>query len=198
MLKLLNKLERRLRDLVNRWHALPYLHAMQHAGIHVVLGRGIKIEHPECVWLGDHVHLNDYCWISILKTNKQKGSPDMPLNPQLSIGDNTYIGRFATIACMSRVAIGNDVMISDRVFIGDTSHGYARTDLPIKDQYQFSPGPVSIGDGSWIGINVSILPDVKIGRNCVIGANSVVTKDIPDFHIAAGVPAKIMRRTEPQ
>lgn len=167
---------------------------LRSAGSGIVLGRGVKIEHPECVSLGDGVHLNDHCWLSVLTENRETGKPTITLRPELRIGDGCYIGRFGTLACINRVTIGRDVMISDRVFIGDATHGFARIDLPIRDQYLTSKGPVEIGDGTWIGIGVSIMANVKIGRNCVIGAGSVVASDIPDFCIAVGAPAKIVRR----
>ncbi|MDO8773255.1 MAG: acyltransferase [Burkholderiaceae bacterium] len=170
------------------------LRRLRSAGSGIVLGRGVKIEHPECVSLGDRVHLNDHCWLSVLTENRETGNPTITLRPELRIGDGCYIGRFGTLACINRVTIGRDVMISDRVFIGDATHGFARTDLPIRDQYLTSKGSVEIGDGTWIGIGVSIMANVKIGRNCVIGAGSVVVSDIPDFCIAVGAPAKIVRR----
>lgn len=166
---------------------------LRSAGSGIVLGRGVKIEHPECVSLGDRVHLNDHCWLSVLTENRETGNPTITLRPELRIGDGSYIGRFGTLACINRVILGRDVMISDRVFIGDAAHGFARTDLPVHDQYLISKGSVEIGDGTWIGIGVSILPNVAIGRNCVIGASSVVTKDVPDFCVAAGNPAKVIR-----
>lgn len=176
--------------------ARDQLRRLRHTGRGVVLGRSVKIEHPECVSLGDNVHVNDHCWLSVLTENRETGRPLVELQPDLSIGDGSYIGRFGTLACINRVAIGRDVMISDRVFIGDAAHGFARTDLPIRDQYMTSKGPVEIGDGTWMGIGVSVMPNVKIGRNCVIGAGSVVTSDIPDYCIAVGAPAKIVRRID--
>lgn len=176
--------------------ARDQLRRLRHTGRGVVLGRSVKIEHPECVSLGDNVHVNDHCWLSVLTENRETGRPLVELQPDLSIGDGSYIGRFGTLACINRIAIGRDVMISDRVFIGDAAHGFARTDLPIRDQYMTSKGPVEIGDGTWMGIGVSVMPNVKIGRNCVIGAGSVVTSDIPDYCIAVGAPAKIVRRID--
>ena len=161
-------------------------------GKRVVFGKGVRIDHPECVRLGDDVYLNDFCWISIVKKNVEVGMTPVLLTPRLEIGQGTYVGRFGTIACINKISIGRDVLISDRVFIGDLSHGFKRIDLPIKSQYLHSKGPVSIGDGTWIGIGVSILPNVNIGKNCVVGAGSVVNHDVPDYAIVAGVPAKIV------
>jgi acetyltransferase-like isoleucine patch superfamily enzyme len=172
-----------------------YKNSLAGAGDRVRLGWGFKANYPQRVYLGSDVEINNYCWISLLPVNSQSGDADQICDPKVHIGSRTYIGRFATIACMNEVSIGEDVLISDRVFIGDCYHGFDRPDLPIKGQYMFSPGAVTIGDGAWIGIGVSILPNVHIGKNAVIGANSVVRCDVPDYHIAAGVPAKIIRDT---
>lgn len=174
----------RLRDAAV---ARDYLRRLKVAGANVRLGPGIRIEHPECVEIGAGVQLGAQCWISVAAPR-----PDAP-PPRLAIGAGTYIGRFATLACAGRLTIGERVLISDRVFIGDAVHGYARRDLPIMDQPLTFAGPVVIGDGTWIGIGASILANVTIGRHCVVGANAVVTRDVPDYHIAVGVPARILR-----
>jgi len=194
VLELLVRVFRRFEFMLAR---VP-LARLKRAGHGIAVGRRVRIEHPECVSLGNGVFLNDHCWLSVVTENREAGRPTLELRPELTIGDGTYVGRFGTLACISRVAIGRNVLISDRVFIGDAAHGFSRTDLPIKEQYMSSRGPVEIGDGTWIGIGVSILPNVKIGRNCVIGAGSVVTHDIPDFCVAAGVPARVIRRHDEQ
>ncbi len=163
------------------------LRQLKTAGSGIVIGRGVKIEHPEYISLGANVHLNDHCWLSVVSTGDGKA------DPQLVIGAGSYIGRFGTLACIDRLVIGPNVLISDRVFIGDAAHGFARIDLPIMQQPMTSPGPVTIGGGTWIGIGVSILPNVHIGRNCVIGAGAVVSKDIPDYCVAVGNPARVIR-----
>lgn len=170
-----------------------YKSRLAEAGDRVHLGWGFKANYPQYVYLGSDVHINEHCWISLLPVNTQSGDVDQFCDPKVRIGSRTYIGRFATIACMNRVTIGEDVLISDRVFIGDCYHGFGRIDLPVKDQYLYSPGVVTIGNGAWIGIGAVILPNVHIGKNAVVGANSVVRCDIPDYHLAAGVPARIIR-----
>ena len=170
------------------------LTSVRDRGENISIGRWVRIENPQCVRIDDGAVLNDGCWLSVLTENRERNKPSVTLSPELTIGARTYVGRFGTIACIAKVSIGQDVLISDRVFIGDSAHGYERTDLPIHEQYMVSRGAVEIGDGTWIGIGVSVLGNVKIGRNCVIGAGSVVTKDIPDYCVAAGVPAKILHR----
>lgn len=106
----------------------------------------------------------------------------------LTIGDYCYFGHGCQINAFQKVEIGNSVLISDNVFISDADHAYKNILTPIKDQ-EIVTSPVFVGDGTWIGRNAVILPGVKIGQNCVVGANAVVNKNIPDFCVVAGVPA---------
>jgi acetyltransferase-like isoleucine patch superfamily enzyme len=91
------------------------------------------------------------------------------------------------------IKIGNDVWTGHHVYITDQNHGYEDVTRPISQQSQ-PERPVVIGDGSWLGHGAVVLPGVTIGKHVVIGANSVVTKDIPDFSVAVGSPAKVIRR----
>ncbi len=115
-------------------------------------------------------------------------------NPRLEIGDGTRIGRGVHLFCCLHMVIGRNVLIADNVYISDNLHGYENIDLPPSKQPLITPGPVSIGDETWIGERVCVLPNVAIGKHCVIGAAAVVKKDIPDYCVAAGVPAKIIKR----
>ena len=189
----LAQLPRRVRNRITTALLAPQF---AHAGRRIGIGAGFRVNHAQFVHIGDDVEINDQCWISLLPVNMERGSPARECHPAIRIGDRTYIGRFATIACMDSVEIGCDVLISDRVFIGDCYHGFTRADLPVKDQYLVSPGKVVIEDGVWLGIGVSVLPNVRIGRNAVIGAHSVVREDVPAFHVAAGVPARTIRRID--
>jgi acetyltransferase-like isoleucine patch superfamily enzyme len=85
------------------------------------------------------------------------------------------------------------VLTADRVHISDNSHSYENPDLAILDQPVISKAAVSIGSGSWLGENVNVL-SCSVGRNCVIGANAVVTKDVPDYSIVVGIPGRIIKR----
>lgn len=176
-----------VRHLTTKYHKSRFAEA----GAGGCVGYGFKANYPQYVHLGSDVEISDYCWVSFAVDIQF--DEETLRKPKVHIGNRSYIGRFATIACMQEVTIGNDVLISDRVFIGDCYHGFDRADLPIKDQGVYSHGSVVIDDGAWIGIGVAILPNVHIGRNAVIGANSVVRCDVPDFHVAAGVPARIIR-----
>ena len=110
------------------------------------------------------------------------------------------IGRFSEfnvgtrIECMNEVKIGESVLTGPYVYISDRSHQYKDISRPILEQGYSSRGGVNVGGGTWIGIHAAIIGSVTIGNNCVIGANAVVTKDIPDYSVAVGNPAKIIKR----
>jgi acetyltransferase-like isoleucine patch superfamily enzyme len=115
------------------------------------------------------------------------------VTPVVTIGDRCLIGRGSGIVGHFSISIGNDVWTGHHVYITDQNHGYEDITIPISKQSQ-PERAVSIGDGSWLGHGSVVLPGVTIGQHVVIGANSVVTKDIPDFSVAVGVPAKVIRR----
>ena len=111
---------------------------------------------------------------------------------QLIIDDDVYIGCFNHIFATKSIIIEKDVLIADRVYISDNIHDYTNPLIPIKNQKIIQKKEVVIGSGCWIGENVSII-GASVGKNSVVGANSVVLKDIPDYSVAAGIPAKIIK-----
>jgi acetyltransferase-like isoleucine patch superfamily enzyme len=113
-------------------------------------------------------------------------------DPVVSIGDRCLIGRGSGIVGHLSIEIGNDVWTGHHVYITDQNHGYEDLERPISVQ-SMPEKPVRIGDGSWIGYGTVVLPGSDIGRHVVIGANSVVRGVIPDFSIAAGNPARVIR-----
>ena len=108
------------------------------------------------------------------------------------IGDRCLIGRGSGVVGHLAIDIGDDVWTGQYVYITDQNHGYDDPRLPISKQSQ-PERPVTIGDGSWLGHGTVVLPGARIGRHVVIGANSVVTGDIPDYSIAVGAPARVIR-----
>ena len=119
----------------------------------------------------------------------------------LQIGDDVQINDYVHIAAASSVIIGNNVLMASKIFITDISHGQYDEKGGEDSFPSVSPHlrplftkPVNIGDNVWIGEFVSVLPGVSIGRGSIIGANSVVTKDIPENSIAVGTPAKVIKK----
>lgn len=112
-------------------------------------------------------------------------------------GMNVRLGNNSSIACNAWIGndtqIGNDVMMAPSVTILSNSHNYARTDIPMREQGAPPPRPVTIGDDVWIGTRVIILPGVTVGSHAILGAGAVVTKDVPEWAIVGGNPARIIR-----
>lgn len=107
------------------------------------------------------------------------------------IGDRCLIGRGSSIVGHLNIVIEDDVYFGPNVYVTDQNHANDRTDLPIGHQSR-PEQPVRIGAGSWLGTNSVVLPGVTIGSQVTVGAGSIVTTDLPDGVIAAGVPAKIL------
>ncbi len=107
------------------------------------------------------------------------------------IGDYTRVGLHNTI--IGPVTIGNHVNLAQGITVTALNHNFSEADKRI-DEQGVSTGQVVIGDDVWIGANAVVLPNVSIGRHCVIAAGAVVTKDVPDGCVVAGVPAKIIKR----
>jgi acetyltransferase-like isoleucine patch superfamily enzyme len=114
-------------------------------------------------------------------------------DPVVSIGDRCLIGKGSAVVGHFSIAIGNDVWTGHNVYITDQNHGYEDVARPIGTQ-SMPEKPVTIGDGSWIGYGSVVLPGASIGDHVVIGANSVVTGEIPSYSVAVGSPAKVIRR----
>ena len=113
----------------------------------------------------------------------------------LFIGGGTYIGKYSRIAGRDHyIWIGKEVLFAPRVYISTSVHRYRDVTQSIIKQGFISEGPVKIEDECWIGIGVCILPNVVIGKHSVIGANSVVNKDIPPYSVAVGNPARVIKK----
>lgn len=111
--------------------------------------------------------------------------------PELSIGDNSGIGIDCEV--YGPVTLGSDVMMGPEVVIYTNAHCHDRIDISMREQGFSEVRPVYIGNDVWIGRRSMIMPGVKIGNGVVIGAGAVVTKDVPDYAIVGGVPAKIVK-----
>lgn len=107
------------------------------------------------------------------------------------IYDNVIIGIGNTI--IGPIEIGQNVLFAQNIIASALNHVFENPNIPIVDQ-GINTKKIFIGPNSWIGANVTITQGVKIGRNCVIGAGSVVNKDIPDYHVAIGNPIRLVKK----
>jgi lipopolysaccharide O-acetyltransferase len=142
--------------------------------------------------LGDRVMINRDCWIQTIPDDKP-GKEE-----KLIIGSHAGIGMGATISAARKVVIGENVLLARNVYIADHAHAFDNIAVPIMHQGISGIAPVSIGRNTWLGQNVVVLPGATIGEHCVIGANSVVNSSIPDFSVAVGAPARVVKQYNQQ
>lgn len=192
--RILSRLHRRIHDYENR-EDYPAFGA---------LGRGSVVRmpsmfhHPERVHIGGDSTIHPYCRIEVITANPHLEGPALPpRDARIEIGDRVVINSFTHFGAMSLIRLGNDVGIASGVCIEDHHYEYegASEERPLKKQ-PFRVADVIVEDGVMIGEHVTVLAGVTIGRNSWIGANAVVTKDIPPYSIAAGVPARVIRRLD--
>lgn len=147
---------------------------------------------PECFSIGDN---------SIIDTGANNNGAKLcafnnwygqKLNPEIIIGNNVYIGSDFTLYCANKVIIEDNVLIASNVFISDNNHGI-NPNLDYKEQPLLIKS-VKIGKGAWIGEKVCVLAGAEIGEKSIIGANSIVTNNIPSYSIAVGSPAKVIKK----
>jgi acetyltransferase-like isoleucine patch superfamily enzyme len=117
----------------------------------------------------------------------------VPAPGQIRIGAGSFLNLGVMVAALELVEIGDHCMFANGCFVTDADHRFDDLTQPITWQGFTSKGPTRVGDNVWCGANVVITSGVTIGERCVIGANSVVTRDLPAFSIAAGAPAKVLR-----
>lgn len=156
-----------------------------------VISRKVEFKNPQRISIGKGVVIRPYCWIAAMIN-------DLPIknafDPWIEIHDGVAIGRFAHITVSNGLIIEKNVLITEGVLISDTIHGYEDANVPIIKQRMFNRGPIRIKEGAWIGNGARIVGSVTIGKNSVVGANSYVDKDVPDYTIVGGIPAKVLKK----
>lgn len=150
----------------------------------VTLGDSISVVGPgERILLSDDVVVERHCRFSISQ------APDAA-NASISVGPRTLIGEGTHITAHGQLKIGSDVLIAARCYITEARHGTARG-KPIREQSQ-TFAPISVEDDVWIGTGAVITPGVTVGTGSIVGANAVVTHDVPPYTIVGGVPARVI------
>lgn len=168
------------------WHFVTqtiYKYLFQSIGKRTVLYKPLQLDEVKSLSIGKEVYIAEGAWLM--------GNSEV--SHTCRILDNTTIGHFAHIIARHSVTIEDNVLIADKVFISDCTHNYEDISIPVIKQGIKSLSPVVIGEGSWLGENVCVC-GASIGKHCVIGANSVVTTDIPEYCVAVGSPAKVVKK----
>ena len=119
-----------------------------------------------------------------------------PGDARVRIGSGTFLNIATMVAAHELVEIGDHVMFANSCFVTDANHRFDDLEKPVPWQGFATKGATRVGDNVWCGAHVVITSGVTVGERCVIGANSVVTEDLPPFSIAAGAPARVIKRVE--
>jgi len=182
---------------------LTFASLFQSCGSGLILGKGIIIRKPGNISLGSNIAIDDQTLLdggtgadSCIRIGNNcfisKGSVIQAKTGYLDIGDGCDIGAHVFIGSIGGIVLGSHVLIAGNCYIGGARYHLESTVTPIMHQGIYSRGPITIGTGTWLGASVTILDGVTIGENCVIGAGSLVTKDIPNYATAVGSPARVI------
>ena len=182
MLKILRSLISRVITYLRMIH---YKFNVNNIGKHSVIEPHTQISGGNNIIINDNVYIAENSWLAAVS---QTG-----YNPLLTIDNECSIGNSNHIYCTKSITLEKGVLTARGVYISDNTHCYDDCGQYIKEQPIKQLSPVIIGEGSWIGENSCVI-GAKIGKHCVIGALSLVNKDIPDYCVAVGTPAQIIKR----
>ena len=167
----------------------------------------IKVENNVCIPFPETVVFDGKCVIKSYSQIKSSKKSNIVLGDNtmicsfttietaggfVKIGDNVIVGEYSTIQGQGGVVIENNVLLASHVHFISNHHTYDDITIPIKNQLNTS-GLITIKENAWIGINVTVLSGVSIGKNSVIGTGSIVKNSIPDYCVAVGNPAKVVK-----
>jgi acetyltransferase-like isoleucine patch superfamily enzyme len=172
-------------------------------GRNVVFGVGVTLRHPHKIHIGDNVVIDDQCCLDAKGTD----------NKGITIGTGVFVGRNTILSCKngdiiiddhanlgfnceifsaSRVRVGKNILMAAYTYLVGGDHLYDRVDIPVLQQGRTARG-IDVDDNVWLGAHVVVTDGSKIGRDAIIGAGAVVVGDIPEYAIATGIPAKVIR-----
>jgi acetyltransferase-like isoleucine patch superfamily enzyme len=172
-------------------------------GRNVVFGVNVTLRHPHKIAIGDNVVIDDQCCLDA------KGVD----NRGILIGNGVFVGRNTILSCKngdiviedhanlgfnceifsaSRVRVGKNILMAAYTYLVGGDHLYDRVDIPVREQGRTARG-IDVGDGVWLGTHVVVADGSTVGRDAIIGAGAVVVGRIPEFAIATGIPARVIR-----
>jgi acetyltransferase-like isoleucine patch superfamily enzyme len=184
-----------------------YPKLFKQVGKGVIFGKNLGLRHPNRIALGDRVAIDDD---TLLDAGSSKGDGitlgnDIIISRNcviqaktatVTIGNSTDIGCNTVITSSGGISIGSSVLIAGNCYIGGGRYRTDRVDIPMMEQGLYTKGPVIIGNDVWLGAGAIVLDGVQIGQGCVVGAGAVVTKNLPDYAIAVGTPAKVIAQRQ--
>ena len=172
-------------------------------GRNVVFGVSVTLRHPHKIHIGDNVVIDDLCCLDAKGTDNQgiqigsgvfvgRNTILSCKNGDIVIDDRANIGFNCEIFSASRVHVGKDILMAAYPYLVGGDHLYDRTDIPVLQQGRTARG-IDVADNVWLGTHVVVTDGSTIGRDAIIGAGAVVVGDVPEFAIATGIPAKVVR-----
>lgn len=185
-----NGLKKMINKIINYFNRVKWNHLKWKKIGKSHVGKNFAIISPDRISIGENFYAEDNLKIQAWKTYQNQ-----TFNPFIDIGANVSMMENCHISCCNRITIGDGCLFGANVFITDNFHGDNSNEqllIPPINRPLHVKGEVKIGKNVWVGRNVCITPGVCVGDYSVIGANAVVTKDIPDFSVAVGVPARIV------
>ena len=159
-------------------------------GYRSVVFKPLLVSKPSKIWIGSRTQIRDFARLEVVSR------PKLGWDAKLEIGSGVLIEQGVHIVCQGSIVIEDNVAIAAYCTIVDTYHPHENPDdpVPIGSRLPDRFSSVHIGEGTFIGVHCSILPNIKIGKKCVIGAGSVINRDIPDYSMVSGSPARIISR----
>jgi acetyltransferase-like isoleucine patch superfamily enzyme len=167
----------------------------------------LRILNPQRIVIGDRTairegcHVNAFIDLSFLmdyidpQFRGDFSAAQYQYDPRIHIDREVQIGRFFFASCVSAITIEHHVVLSERVFVGDNNHSFSHAEVPIVQQPNKPGAPVVVGTGSWIGVGAALLAGTRLGRNCVVGANSVCRDvEFPPHSVIGPQPATLLYR----
>ncbi len=187
--------------------SLLYRRLLGSCGRNVTFGSHVGLRHPHKVRIGDNVVIDDYCLIDAKGVSNDgirigsgvflgRNTILSCKNGDIRLGDRVNIGFNCEIFSASSVTLGDDALVAAYVYLIGGGHEFSDPARPVLAQPRSSRG-IDIGAGVWLGAGAKVLDGVTIGNDAIVGAGSVVTESIAPSTIAAGVPARVLRRREP-
>jgi len=176
--------------LVKLYMFLLYKNYLLNSNIKFKFGKKVKLEKDTKFILGKNSKIE-------IKNNILIGREsciECAQNATIIIGENVLLTGYNFIVSMSTINIGNNTIIGEFVSVRDSDHSYRNLNESIRLFKEDNTRPINISNDVWIGRGVTILKGVQIGERSVIGANAVVTKDIPQYSVAVGIPAKVIKK----
>ncbi len=181
----IHNIYQRIRDKI---FTLLYRFSFKELATRSTLSVPFSVEGARYIAIKKEVFIKPNAWFLALNH-----SDSTSRGTKISIDEGTYIGRNAHIVSLKSIRIGKNVLMGDNVYIADNFHRFNRVDIPYKSQGIGFKAEVEIGDGTWLGENVCVISS-KIGKQCIVGANSLVINDLPDYCMAVGSPARIIKK----